>query len=58
MTGTDREAMSEQTINDHTLPEVVARYLAELDNPAPDCRMRQVYREWMAEFVADVKVRR
>lgn len=47
-----------QTINGHTLHEVVARYLPELDNPAPDYGMRQVYRDWMREFVHDVPVRR
>lgn len=34
-----------------TLVQVVDEYLAELDNPAPDYQMRQIYREWMAELV-------
>ncbi len=46
-----RKHEPDETINGHTLHEVVARYLAELDNPAPDYGMRQVYRDWMREFV-------
>lgn len=33
------------------LATVVRRYLAELDNPAPDFTMRRVYRDWMRELV-------
>ena len=40
-----------RVINGHTLEVVVRRYLAELDNPAPDFRQRDMYRKWMAEFV-------
>lgn len=38
-------------INGSTLEEVVKEYLKELDNPAPDFTMRQIYRRWMGEFV-------
>lgn len=38
-------------IDNHTLEQVVARYLDEMDNPAPDFSMRQIYRRWMRAFV-------
>lgn len=40
-----------KTVSGRTLEEVVTEYLAELDNPAPDFSMRQVYRDWMRELV-------
>lgn len=40
-------------INGRTLEEVVDLYLRELDNPAPDFSMRQIYRQWMREFVPE-----
>lgn len=38
-------------VNGKTLEDVVRDYLAELENPATDVTMREVYRRWMAEFV-------
>lgn len=46
-----RNAPEPQRINESTLDEVVRKYLRELNNPAPDPTMRDVYREWMGEFV-------
>ena len=43
--------MRKQRINGKTLDEVVTDYLGELDNPAANYAMRQIYRDWMAEFV-------
>lgn len=46
-----RRKTEERTISGRTLEEIVREYLAELDNPAPDYTMRQIYRDWMREFV-------
>lgn len=43
-------AKETKRINGHTLEEVVARYLRELDNPAPDYNMRAIYLEWMIDY--------
>jgi hypothetical protein len=45
------EPPSETVISDHTLVQVVGRYLRELENPAPDHGQRAMYRMWMQEFV-------
>jgi hypothetical protein len=36
--------------------EIVRRYLAELENPAPDYTMRRIYRDWMRDGLNDPDV--
>jgi len=46
-----RDSKKPLVINGRTLEEVVDLYLRELENPAVDSTMREIYRDWMREFV-------
>lgn len=42
---------SEPLVAGRTIVDLMDEYLSELDNPAPDYGMRNVYRDWMREMV-------